>query len=100
MAMKLKLMPRAERDLHELEFGTKTKDLAKLKRGRKCLALLEMNPRHPGLECHEFKSLKGSNGEKVWEAYVENRTTAAWRVFWHYGPGEDVITVVAITAHP
>jgi hypothetical protein len=42
----------------------------------------------------------GENGEEIFEAYAENQTAAAYRVFWHYGPGKDVITIVAITAHP
>jgi len=64
------------------------------------LALLEADPRHPGLETHEYQSMKGPNGERVWEAYVESRTPAAWRVFWNYGPGRATITVIAITPHP
>jgi hypothetical protein len=42
--------------------------------------------------------LHGQNGEDVWDSYVENNVPSAWRVFWHYGPGERVITVVLI--HP
>ena len=66
----------------------------------KALRFLETNPRHPGLNTHKFNSLKGPGGEEVFEAYAENRTPAAYRIFWHYGPGQDVITVVAITPHP
>ena len=29
------------------------------------------NPRHPGLQTHEFTSLKGPRGEKVFEAYAQ-----------------------------
>jgi len=61
---------------------------------------LETNPRHPGLNSHEYSELVGANGEKVWEVYVENKVPSAWRVFWHYGPGQGVITVLAITPHP
>jgi hypothetical protein len=61
---------------------------------------LEINPRHQGLNTHEYDSLKGANGEKVFEAYAENKTPAAYRIFWHYGPGPDAITVIAITSHP
>ncbi|MGB0059930.1 hypothetical protein [Candidatus Binatus sp.] len=42
----------------------------------------------------------GQHGEKVFEAYAENNTPAAFRVFWHYGPGTGQMTIVAITAHP
>lgn len=62
--------------------------------------MLEANPRHPGLNSHKYAELKGANGEDVWESYVENRTPSAWRVFWHYGPGKDTVTIVSITPHP
>ena len=44
--------------------------------------------------------LSGPNNEEVFEAYVENKTPAAFRVFWYYGPGQGVITILAITPHP
>ena len=72
----------------------------RLKAVRKTLGRLETDPRHPGLQSHEFHSLSGSYGEKVFEAYAEQNTPAAYRVFWHYGPKERQITIVAITAHP
>lgn len=72
----------------------------RLKAVRKALGYLETNPRHPGLNTHKFDSIKGSGGEEVFGAYAENRTPAAWRIFWHYGPGMKTITVVAITQHP
>ena len=58
------------------------------------------NLRHPSLNTHEYTSLKGANSEKVFEAYEEQRTPAAYRIFWHYGPGAGVITIVAVTSHP
>jgi hypothetical protein len=67
---------------------------------KKTLNLLAMNPRHNSLQTHEYMSLKGPNGEKVFEAYVEHKTPAAYRVFWYYGPSQGVITIVAITPHP
>jgi len=92
--------PEAAQQLRALELDEDKVDLVKLKKVRKCLGLLETNPRHPGLKSHEYQSIQGANGEKVWEAYVENNTPAAWRVFWHYGPGKGAITIVAITPHP
>ena len=78
-----------------------------LKQVLKTLGLLEMNTRHPGLRTHEFESLTGVNGERVWEAHAQNETPCAFRVFLHYGPDEGsgrkrtpVVTVVAITPHP
>jgi hypothetical protein len=67
---------------------------------RKALGLLERNPRHPGLNTHKFSSKQGPNGEDVFEAYAENNTPGAYRIFWVYGPGKDVITMIAITPHP
>ena len=64
------------------------------------LGKLQINTRHPGLKTHKYDELKGSNGEDVFEAYAENNTPGAYRIFWHYGPGKDVITIIAITPHP
>jgi len=66
----------------------------------KTLQFLAGNPRHPSLRTHEFTSLKGPLGEKVFEAFAEQSTPAAYRIFWYYGPGENRITVLAITPHP
>lgn len=94
----LKFTAEADRNLSGLESD---KGLAKRHKAVcKALGYLETNPRHPALSTHEFTSLKGANGEKVYEAYAENKTPAAYRIFWHYGPGKDVITIIAITAHP
>ena len=38
--------------------------------------------------------------DKVFEAYAQNRTPGAYRVFWCYGPEAGQITVIAITPHP
>ena len=98
MAFKLEFTEQASDDLDALESHA---GLAKrLKAVRKALGLLETNPRHPGLQTHKYDSLRGPNGEDVFEAYAENRTPAAWRIFWHYGPGLKKITIVAITPHP
>lgn len=67
---------------------------------KKCLELLESNPRHPGLNTHKFHSLTGPGGSDVFEAYAQNNTPSAYRVFWCYGPGKGRITVIAITPHP
>jgi hypothetical protein len=67
---------------------------------RKTIKFLAINPRHNSLQTHEFLSLKGQNGEKVFEAYAEQNTPAAHRVFWYYGPTKGKITIFAITSHP
>jgi glycine cleavage system aminomethyltransferase T len=67
---------------------------------KKTIKFLALDPRHNSLQTHEFMSLKGPNGEKVFEAYAEQQTPAAYRVFWYYGPSSGTITIVAITSHP
>jgi hypothetical protein len=67
---------------------------------KKTLGLLQTNPRHQSLKTHEYTTLKGPNGEKVFEAYAENKTPAAFRIFWYYGPKKGDITIIAITPHP
>ncbi len=95
---KLRFTAEADTNLSDIE---KNKSLAKrLKAVRKALGYLETNPRHPSLNTHPFTSLEGDNGEKVFEADAENKTPAAFRIFWHRGPGKDVITIIAITPHP
>lgn len=68
----------------------------------KCLKLLRENPRHPSLQTHEFSSLKHpyDRDGKVFEAYAQQNTPAAYRVFWCYGPKKGQITIIDITAHP
>ena len=67
---------------------------------KKTIGFLAINPRHKSLQTHEYLSLKGPNGEKVFEAYAEQNTPAAYRVFWYYGPSRGIITIFAITSHP
>ena len=74
--------------------------LKQYKAVRKCITLLAQDPRHPGLQTHEYESLVGPVGEKVFEAYAEQHTPAAYRVFWYYGPSRGMLTIIAITPHP
>ncbi len=69
---------------------------------RKTLKQLGENPRHPGLLRRPYHSLPHPyrKGEKVFEAYAQNQTPGAYRVFWCYGPQEREITIIAITRHP
>lgn len=72
----------------------------KLKKVRKALGLLQTDPRYPSLNSHKYGSIKGQDGEEVWDSYVENHTPSAWRIFWHYGPEPDTLTVLLIAPHP
>lgn len=72
------------------------------KQVEKCVRLLLANPDHPGLRTPEFHSIDHPyrKGGKVFEAYVQNRTPGAYRLFWCYGPEQGQITLIAITPHP
>jgi len=105
MQRKIKFTPTADEQLTALENASSK--AAVLEQVRKAIGYLEIDPHHPGLQTHEFSSLMGVNGEKVFEAYAQNNTPGAYRIFWHYGPDEikarkrtPVLTIVAITAHP
>jgi len=79
-----------------------TKAEGLFKQVHKCVTHLLTNPRHPGLQTHEYHSLEHpyDKGGKVFEAYVQNRTPGAYRLFWCYGPDKQQITILAITPHP
>ncbi len=105
MDRKILFTPTADGQLTALEESASAQ--AACKAVKKALGYLETNPKHPGLRTHEYSSLRGVNGEKIFEAYAQNNTPGAHPVFWHYGPDEvvkgrrmAVITIVAITAHP
>ena len=90
--------PQADEDLREIGNNPAKKNI--LKAVRKTLGLIETNLRHPSLNTHEFTLLKGPNGEKVFEAYAQQMTPKAYRIFWYYGPKKDQIIIAAITPHP
>lgn len=67
---------------------------------KKTLALMQFDLRHPSLNTHKFTSLKGPHDEKVFEAYAQQKTLGAYRVFWYYGPKRGQISIAAIIPHP
>jgi hypothetical protein len=73
-----------------------------LKQVAKTIKHLGENPRHPGLVTHEYSDLENpyDKKQKVWEAYVQNNTPGAYRVFWCYGPRRGWVTIISITPHP
>ena len=76
-------------------------DLAKRwKSVRKALGWMEATLRHPALRTHKYQTLRGPRGEEVFESYAENNTPGAYRLFWHYGPAQGQITILAIVPHP
>jgi hypothetical protein len=99
----LKAKAEASRASREKKAKTKSSKAEGLfKQVHKTIQLLASNPKHPGLETHEFHSLSHpyDKRQKVFEAYAQNKTPAAYRVFWCYGPKKQHITLIAITPHP
>jgi len=94
----LSFTPTAEADLKELKESAHLKK--RFKAVSKALAFLHENPRHPSLQTHEFSSFIGPHGEKVFEAYAEQDTPAAYRIFFFYGQQKGEIVIVTITPHP
>jgi hypothetical protein len=72
----------------------------KYKKVLRILGLMQTNLRHPSLKTHKYESLVGPGGEEIFEAYVENNTPGAWRIFWYYGPQKNILTIFALAAHP
>jgi hypothetical protein len=66
----------------------------------KVLGYLGDNPRHHSLQTHEIDALTNKFGFKVFEAYLENNTPSAGRVFWAYGPDKCDITILGVEPHP
>ncbi len=91
---------RANEELDRLEDSSRHSGL--VKQVKKTLGFLQTNPRHPSLQTHVFHSLENPYDprEKVFEAYVQQNTPAAYRLFWCYGPAKSQITIIAITPHP
>ena len=90
----------ARDELERLEGSSRHAGL--VKQFNKTLGFLQTNPRHPSLQTHVFHSLDHPYHphEKVFEAYVQQHTPAAYRLFWCYGPQRGQITIIAVTPHP
>lgn len=99
MSFDLKFTPVARKQFEALR---RSKELEKrFKAVKKALRLLISNPTHPGLNTHKYDSLRGPDGVEVFEAYAENNTSAAYRIFWCYYPAKaSTITILLITPHP
>jgi hypothetical protein len=106
MQHKLRFSLTADQQLTEIEKSPALEGV--LKQVRKTLGYLETNLRSKSLQTHEYESLTRRYGKKVFEAYVQQNSPAAYRIFWHYGPDEidlnggrvAVITILAIIPHP
>jgi hypothetical protein len=82
--------------------GQSSKQEGLCKQVTKAVQQLANDPRHPGLNTHEYDSLPHpyDPSKKVFEAYAQNKTPGAYRIFWCYGPAKGEITIIAITPHP
>ena len=97
MTFKIKFSDKADKQLKFLKENPGM--MKQYKAAQAAFKKLQQNPRHPGLQTHEFYSLKGPNHEKVFEAYAEQNTPAAFRIFFCYGPERKMIFIVSIERH-
>lgn len=72
--------------------GTITKKEERLyKKWGKTMKLLAADPMYPSLQTHEIEPLSRRYGMKVWQSYLENKTSSAMRMFWVYGSNQKEI---------
>lgn len=98
MRFDLNLTPTAKEALRQLKGDSSLSK--RYKAVSKVLKYLQENPEHPSLQTHPYYSIKGPRGEKIFEAYAEQNTPAAYRIFFYYGPQKGEITIFAVTSHP
>lgn len=85
----------------EFREGTISKDDDLLyKKWGNALKKLSDDPFYPSLKTHEINKLSKRYGLKVWESYLENKTSRAMRMYWVYGPDQNDITVIGLVPHP
>ena len=75
-------------------------DATLYKKWGKVLKLLSIDPFYPSLHTHEIPNLSRRYGRKVWQSYLENRTSRAMRMYWVYGPDQKDITIIGLEPHP
>lgn len=64
------------------------------------LKKLSDDPFYPSLQTHEIPPLSKRYGVKVWQSYLENKTSGARRMYWVYGPNQQEITIIGLEPHP
>lgn len=97
MRFALCFTPTAIETLNELKHNSSLKK--RHNAVKKVLKLLSENPRHPSLQTHQYYSIFEPDREKIFEAYAEQSTPGAYRIFFYYGPKRGEITVFAIMPH-
>ena len=78
----------------------KKKEEQLYKKWGKALKLLSADPGYPSLQTHEIEPLSRRYGMKVWQSYLENKTSGAMRMYWVYGPDQKDITIIGLEPHP
>lgn len=86
MRRELRFTPAADKQLERIESDPALKGV--LKQVRKTLGNLETDLRSKSLQTHKYESLTKRYGIEFFEAYAQQNTPGAYRVFWHYGPDE------------
>ena len=46
-----------------------------------------------------LQNQKAGTGMKVWQSYLENKTSGAMRMYWVYGPDQKDITIIGLEPH-
>ena len=106
MRRELRFSPTADEQLSLIESNPALKEV--LRQVRKTLGCLETNLRAKSLQTHKHESLSMRYKKEIFEAYAQQNTPGAYRIFWYYGDDEvdkkgiriSIITVIAITPHP
>jgi len=106
MLRELRFTPTADAQLRAIQNTPALKGV--LKQVNKTLGYLETNLRAKSLQTHKHESLSMRYDREIFEAYIQQHTPGAYRVFWHYGDDEvntegdriSIITIVAIVPHP
>ena len=81
--------------------GAISKSDARLyKKWGKAMKLLAEDPFYPSLNTHEISDLTKRYGVKVWQSYLENKTSRAMRMYWVYEPDQMAITIIGLEPHP
>ncbi len=78
----------------------KKKEERIFKKWGSALKKLSEDPFYPALHTHEISQLSKRYGIKVWQSYLENKTSGAMRMYWVYGPDKKDITIIGLEPHP
>ena len=81
------------------EMARSTPGLAvKFRKAKKAIKnMRDDGPHYPAFETHQMKILKGPGDRPIWNSYVENHTSGAWRMYWVWK--ESTVYIVSIGPH-